>query len=157
MKISEVLRKESVSSQLQGATKEEVINELIDLLRNDDRIIDLEEVRKAVFEREKLMSTGIGKGFALPHGKTNAIKEIVAAFGRTVHPVDFQASDEEPARLIFLLVGKDNLVGPHIKLLSRISRIMIKEEAKERLLNAKTSEEIYNIILEEEKNFLENA
>jgi PTS system fructose-specific IIC component len=109
------------------------------------------------FEREKLMSTGIGKGFALPHGKTNSIKEIVAAFGKTINPVDFQASDDEPARLIFLLVGKDNLVGPHIKLLSRISRIMIREEAREKLLLANTPEEIYKCILEEEKNFLENS
>lgn len=157
MNISDVLRLENISSELKGTTKEEVINELIDLLKNDDRVIILEDVRKAVFEREKLMSTGIGKGFALPHGKTNSIKEIVAAFGKTINPVDFQASDDEPARLIFLLVGKDNLVGPHIKLLSRISRIMIREEAREKLLLANTPEEIYKCILEEEKNFLENS
>jgi mannitol/fructose-specific phosphotransferase system IIA component (Ntr-type) len=157
MNISDVLRLENISSELKGTTKEEVINELIDLLKNDDRVINLEDVRKAVFEREKLMSTGIGKGFALPHGKTNSIKEIVAAFGKTINPVDFQASDDEPARLIFLLVGKDNLVGPHIKLLSRISRIMIREEAREKLLLANTPEEIYKCILEEEKNFLENS
>ena len=70
------------------------------------------------------MSTGVGNGFAIPHGKTDAVSEIVAAFGITAEPINYAALDEKPVRLVFLLVGRDNLVGPHIKLLSRISRLL---------------------------------
>ncbi len=153
MKISDILKQDKIIAGLKGNTKEEAINELIDLLKGDDRIVDLEKVRTSVLEREKIMSTGVGKGFAIPHGKTDAVKEIVAAFGKTTQPLDFNSLDEEPVNLIFLLVGKDNLVGPHIKLLSRISRMMNKDEFRENLSKATTAEEIYNIFREEESNY----
>ncbi|HEX2983842.1 MAG TPA: PTS sugar transporter subunit IIA [Ignavibacteriales bacterium] len=155
MKISDILKQDKIIAGLKGTTKEEAINELIDLLKGDERIIDLEKVRTSVLEREKIMSTGVGKGFAIPHGKTDAVKEIVAAFGKTAQPLDFNSLDEEPVNLIFLLVGKDNLVGPHIKLLSRISRMMNKDEFRDSLAKASTAEEIYNIFREEENNYFD--
>lgn len=155
MKISDIIKKDQIIAELKGSNKEEVINELIDLFKNDERIINLEKVRNAVLEREKIMSTGVGKGFAIPHGKTEAVKEIIAAFGKTSNPIDFAALDEQPVHLVFLLVGKDNLVGPHIKLLSRISRMMNKDEFRDNLLNAKTAEDILAIFKEEENNYFE--
>lgn len=155
MKISDIIKKEQIIAELKGSSKEEVINELVDLFKNDDRIINLEKVRNAVLEREKIMSTGVGKGFAIPHGKTEAVNEIIAAFGKTTNPIDFAALDEQPVHLVFLLVGKDNLVGPHIKLLSRISRMMNKDEFRENLLKAKTAEDILAIFKEEENNYFE--
>lgn len=155
MKISDIIKKEQIIAELKGNTKEEVINELIDLFKNDERILNLEKVRTAVLEREKIMSTGVGKGFAIPHGKTEAVKEIIAAFGKTNNALDFAALDEQPVHLVFLLVGKDNLVGPHIKLLSRISRMMNKDEFRENLLNAATAEDILAIFKEEENNYFE--
>lgn len=155
MKISDILKRDKIIAGLKGTTKEEAINELIDLLKGDERIIDLEKVRNSVLEREKIMSTGVGKGFAIPHGKTDAVREIVAAFGKTSQPLDFNSLDEEPVNLIFLLVGKDNLVGPHIKLLSRISRMMNKDEFRESLAKASTAEEIFNIFREEENNYFD--
>ena len=155
MKLHDLLKKEFIIADLKGNTKEEVINELIDLYKADDRVSDIEKVRESVLEREKIMSTGVGKGFAIPHGKTNYVKEILAAFGKTKKPIDYQALDGQPVHLVFLLIGKDNLVSTHIKLLSRISRMMNKEEFRSRLLEAATSDDIVNIFKEEEENYFD--
>ncbi len=99
------------------------------------------------------MSTGVGKGFAIPHGKTNAVKDILAAFGKSDTPIEYDSLDGKPVNLIFLLVGKDNLVSSHIKLLSRISRLMNKDDFRERLMEAKTAKEILKVFEEEEKEY----
>lgn len=155
MKVSELLKPEFIIPDLKGETKEEVINELIDLFKSDPRIEDIEKVRSAVIEREKIMSTGVGKGFAIPHGKTNAVKEIIGAFGRIKDGVDYEALDGNPVTLVFLLVGKDNLISTHIKLLSRISRLMNKDDFRHRLIWAENSDEILKLFNEEEEHFLE--
>lgn len=155
MKVSELLKPEFIIPDLKGETKEEVINELIDLFKSDPRIEDIEKVRSAVIEREKIMSTGVGKGFAIPHGKTNAVKEIIGAFGRIKDGVDYEALDGNPVTLVFLLVGKDNLISTHIKLLSRISRLMNKDDFRHRLIWAENSDEISKLFNEEEEHFLE--
>ncbi len=156
MKICDILKPENIISEFQSREKEGLINELIDLFKGDKRIRDIETVRKAVLDREKIMSTGVGKGFAIPHGKTNGVNEIVAGFGKTSLPMDFDALDGKPVNLVFLLVGKENLVGPHIKLLSRISRMMNKDEFRENLAKAKTSDEIFDIFCNEEKRFFDH-
>lgn len=155
MKVSEILSKEFIIAELNGTDKESAINELIDLFKNDSRVDDIEKVRQAVLEREKIMSTGVGKGFAIPHGKTDSVKEIIAAFGRKKDGIEYDALDGNPVNLIFLLVGRDTMISAHIKLLSRVSRMMNKDDFRLRLLNAETSEEIMNVFLEEEKNYLE--
>lgn len=155
MKICDIIKPDKIIADLKGNTKEDVINELINLFKDDQRVSNLDKVRAAVLEREKIMSTGVGKGFAIPHAKTEAVNEIIAAFGKTKRPIDFLALDEQPVHLVFLLVGKDNLVGPHIKLLSRISRMMNKDEFRDSLLEAKTAEEIFAIFEEEENNYFE--
>jgi fructose-specific phosphotransferase system IIA component len=155
MKLSDLLHKDFIIADFKGTAKEDVINELIDLFKNDSRVVDLKKVRDAVLEREKIMSTGVGKGFAIPHGKTNAVNEILAAFGKTSNPIDYQALDNQPVNLVFLLVGKDNMVSTHIKLLSRISRMMTKEEFREKLRLAKSNDEILEIFKTEEQNYFD--
>ncbi|MFH0736227.1 MAG: PTS sugar transporter subunit IIA [bacterium] len=155
MKVTTILNEKMILPDLQGTTKLEVINELVDLLKGDERVDDLEELRRAVLDREKIMSTGVGKGFAIPHAKTDAVNDMIAAFGKTTKFVEYEALDEQPVHLVFLLVGKENYVAPHIKLLSRISRMMNKEEFREDLLAAKNAEEIYNIFYKEEEKYLE--
>src|SRR5438045_1254865 len=81
MKISDILEEKLVVTNLQGTTKEEIINAMIDLVGESSKVLDKEKVRNAVLEREKIMSTGVGNGFAIPHGKTEAVSDIVAAFG----------------------------------------------------------------------------
>jgi fructose-specific phosphotransferase system IIA component len=155
MKICDILRKDKIVPSLKGTTKMEVINELIDLFKDDERVANIENMRMAVHDREKIMSTGVGKGFAIPHAKTASVTDIVAAFGKLENPIDFQALDGQPVNLVFLLVGKENLVGPHIKLLSRISRMMNKDEFRDSLAKAETVDDIYNLFDEEEKQYFE--
>ena len=155
MKVSELLKPEFIISDLKGESKEEIINELVDLFKDDSRVEDIEKVRSAVLEREKVMSTGVGKGFAIPHGKTNAVKEIIGAFGKIKEGIDYESLDGNPVNLVFLLVGKDNLISTHIKLLSRISRLMNKDDFRHRLVEANSAEEIVKLFSEEEEHFLE--
>ena len=152
MKICEVLNKNTIIPELKATTKEEAIEELINLFANDERILNLADVKDSVMEREKIMSTGVGHGFGIPHCKTNKVTNIMAAFGKTKAPIDFEALDGNPVDLIFLLIGKDNLVAPHIKLLSRISLLMNKDEVRQRLRDVKTTDEIFAIFESEESN-----
>jgi fructose-specific phosphotransferase system IIA component len=155
MKVSELLKPEFIISDLQGESKEEIINKLVDLFKDDSRVEDIEKVRSAVLDREKVMSTGVGKGFAIPHGKTNAVKEIIGAFGKIKDGIDYDALDGNPVQLVFLLVGKDNLISTHIKLLSRISRLMNKDDFRHRLMEANDANEIVKLFSDEEEHFLE--
>lgn len=153
MKLVDLLDEKFIIAELKSTKKEDIINELINLHKDDGRVKDLEKVRAAVMEREKIMSTGVGKGFAIPHGKTNSVNEILAAFGKSKRPIDYQALDNNPVHLVFLLVGKDNLVSTHIKLLSRISRLMNKDSFRQKLIDAESSAEIIEIFKEEEESF----
>ncbi|HVN49158.1 MAG TPA: PTS sugar transporter subunit IIA [Bacteroidota bacterium] len=155
MKITDILNESVIRTNLPGATKEEVINALIELAATQKQVTDKERVRTAIFEREKIMSTGVGSGFAIPHGKTDAVSDIVAAFAVTAHAIDYQSLDDQPVRLVFLLVGRDNMVGPHIKLLSRISRLMNKEDFRKKLLEAETPKDVLEIFQQEEATFTE--
>mgnify|MGYP003340891232 CR=1 FL=1 len=155
MKISDILDESLVVNSLPGQTKEEVINALVEIVSKSPKVLEKEKVRAAIFDRERIMSTGVGNGFAIPHGKTDAVSDIVAAFCVTAAPINYQSLDEKPVRLVFLLVGKDNLIGPHIKLLSRISRLMNKEEFRNRLLETRSAREIIDTFKTEEANYSE--
>src|SRR5512136_2008833 len=150
MKITDILNESVVRTNLPGTSKEEVINAMIELVGTQKQVADKERMRAAIFEREKILSTGVGSGFAIPHGKTDAVNDIVAAFAVTAQPIDHQSLDDQPVRLVFLLVGRDNMVGPHIKLLSRISRLMNKEDFRKRLLNATSPDEVLEDFRQEE-------
>ncbi len=155
MKISDILSIDVIAVNLETAEKEDAIKKVIDLGAKSNKILDIEKVSGTIFEREKLVSTGVGKGFAIPHGKTDSISDVVAAFAITKDPIDFDSIDGEPVRFIFLLIGKENLLNTHIKLLSRISRLMNKDEFREKLLEAATPEEVLEIFKEEEKNYFD--
>ena len=154
MKISDLIGGGRIIPELKGETKEEIINELIDLFKDDENVVDLETIRTAVLEREKIMSTGVGKGFAIPHAKTNAVNDIIAAFGKVKDPIDFESLDKEPVNLVMLLVAKESQVGPHIKLLSRISRMVNNDDFRDRLIKAETEEDILSAFEEEEKQYI---
>jgi len=155
MKISDILTEDVIDHKLIAQNKTEAINNMIDLAYNSGKILNLEEVRKVVFEREKLVSTGVGKGFAIPHGKSDDITDIVAAFGIMAEPIDFDSIDSEKVSFIFLLVGKDSMLNMHIKLLSRISRLMNKDEFREKLLKSQSNAEVLKLFRDEEQNYLD--
>jgi fructose-specific phosphotransferase system IIA component len=156
MKITDILTEQLIRAALPGTTKSEVIDAMIDLAATQqDKVLDKAKMREAILEREKIMSTGVGSGFAIPHGKTDAVADIVGAFAVTEKPIDYEALDEQPVRLIFLLVGRENMVGPHIKLLSRISRLMNREEFRSRLIAAGSAQEILEAFRQEEATYFE--
>jgi fructose-specific phosphotransferase system IIA component len=155
MRISDILTEDLIVTGLEGNSKDDIIDKMVDLVGTSPKVLDLEKVRKAIFERERIMSTGVGNGFAIPHGKTDAVSDIVAGFAVTERPIDYESLDEKPVRLVFLLVGKDNLVGPHIKLLSRISRLMNKEEFRRKLLEQPTPADILELFRREETTYFD--
>lgn len=155
MKIVEILKLNEIKIDFTGTTKDSVLNEMIDSFIGDSRVLDIETVRSVVLEREKIMSTGVGNGFAIPHGKTNMVSEMVAGFGVLKNPIEFEALDGNPVNLIFLLIGQEDAVGQHIKMLSRISRIMNQENIREKLANANSKEEILQIFDDQDSKYLE--
>ncbi|MGH2575395.1 MAG: PTS sugar transporter subunit IIA [Ignavibacteria bacterium] len=155
MKISDILSADVIEVNLDVKDKEDSLKKIIDIAANSKKILDINKVSETIYEREKLVSTGVGKGFAIPHGKTDAISDIVAAFVITKSPIDFDSIDGEPVRFIFLLVGKESLLNTHIKLLSRISRLMNKDDFRTRLLEAKSKDEVLKIFKDEEQNYFD--
>ena len=142
MNLLDILSAESTIVDLKGESKEDIIAELVNSLPVGDAITDREQVLQAVLDREKIMSTGIGDGIAIPHGKSAAVTELVAAMGTQRRGVDFDALDGEPAFVFFLLVSPANVSGPHIKALARISRLLKNDEFKKKLIEADSAEEI---------------
>jgi fructose-specific phosphotransferase system IIA component len=155
MKISEILSENLVRVNFPARTKEDVINQLVDVLAVSPSVLNKEKVRTAIWEREKKMSTGVGNAFAIPHGKTDSVTIISAAFAVTEHPIEYDSLDGKPVRMIFLLVGREDMVGPHIKLLSRISRLMSKEDFRQRVLQATTQQQVLTIFRETEALYLD--
>ena len=151
MTLMDILSAKSVIVDLKGETKEEIIEELVDALEVGEVITNRDKVLQAVLEREKIMSTGIGDGIAIPHGKSDAVVELTAALGIHKRGVDFEALDGEPAFVFFLLVSPANVSGPHIKALARISRMLKNDGFKKKLIEAGSADDIVAAIEEEEK------
>ena len=155
MRLTDVLKKELVDISLKGTTRDECIKELIGKLKSADAIKNSQSVFDAVLEREKIMTTGVGNGIAIPHCKHTDSPEFSVCLGINSNGVDFQSIDKKPVNIIFLLVGPENNPGLHIKLLSRISRLMSNEELRGQLSACKSAEEAFNFIQEEENYFFE--
>lgn len=155
MKISDILNENIIAVGLECTDKDDAINKMTDLASKSGLMNDIEKVRECIFDREKLVSTGVGKGFAIPHGKTEEIKDIVAAFAILKNPIDFDSIDLEPVKFIFLIVGKESLLNAHIKLLSRISRLMNKDDFREKLEDAKTPKEVLQLFKSEEQTYFD--
>lgn len=151
MKIMDFLCREAITTDLVSRTKEEAVTELVKLLAKAKKIKNVEEVVKIIMEREQLGSTGIGQGVAIPHGKTDLVDEIIAAFGISKKGIEFDALDGEPVYLIFLLLAKTEAAGTHLKALAKISRLLKDKFFRQNLRNTANLEEVIKIISEEDK------
>ncbi|MGQ0560575.1 MAG: PTS sugar transporter subunit IIA [Gemmatimonadota bacterium] len=151
MLLTELLTIDRIRIPLQATTKEDLLRELVGVITSETAD-QQEEVLRAVREREAVLSTGIGNGVAIPHGKSPLVPELVMAAGRTAGPVDFDSLDGQPVHLLFMLVGPETAAGPHIKALSRISRLVRKDSVREQLIGAQTAEEFYRSLKEAEAN-----
>lgn len=150
MNIFSLLSTQTILPNLQANDKAEVLDKMVSSLRDQVSDGELERIRDAVFEREKIMSTGVGKGLAIPHGKAAGIEQTYAAFAILEDPVDYEAIDDQPVSMVFLLVGPQASNSLHIKMLSRISRLMNNSEFRERLKTCSTAEDIIEQFKEEE-------
>ena len=149
MLLTDLLTVERIKIPLQSRTKEDVLRELVDVIADGEHEARA-EVLRAVREREAVLSTGIGNGVAIPHGKSPSVPDLRMAAGTAAHPVDFDALDGQPVTLVFLLVGPESAAGPHIKALSRIARLIRNDEVRSRLLSAHTPDEFLRALTEAE-------
>jgi len=151
MKISELLHPDAIAADLKATGKNEVLAELTDAILKVEGGLDRDEVIRVLQERERLGSTGIGEGVAIPHGKLKNAGQLLISFGRSRSGVDFDSMDGKPAHLFFLLVAPEESVGVHLKTLARISKLLKNPAVRNRLLNAETDDQLYAIITEEEE------
>lgn len=146
MILTQILQPTCVKVPLEGKDKDAAITELVDVLDKNKLIQNRQTVMDAVFTRERARSTGIGSGIAIPHGKCNAVKELVMALGVTANPIDFESVDGKPVSIVILLVSPLDQTGPHIQALARISRLMLDADFKSALEKAPSSEVAYELI-----------
>ncbi len=151
MRLSDVLKKDHIQISLQADERDSAIKELIDLMNGE--INDTDQAYNAVLEREKIMTTGVGNAIAIPHCKHISCPNFTVALGITNKEIDFFSIDNKKVKLIFVLLGPENNPGVHIKLLSRISRLMSNEDIRERLIACTTTEAAFQLIHEEEEEF----
>ena len=153
MNIGDALREACVVADLTGETKEVVLTELVSALKQDGLIQDAGEAVRVILEREKLGSTGIGEGVAIPHGKMKGLDTILCAFGRSKKGVEFGAVDRQPVHILFLLLAPEETTGLHLRMLSRISRILRDASFRKRLMEQVDADKLYRDIVEEDKKF----
>jgi nitrogen PTS system EIIA component len=153
MKITDILSPDLVISDLKGTTKPDVLNELAKALCLNYKEISLSNLMAVLAERERLGSTAIGDGIAIPHGKLRGVTKIIGAFGRHVEGVDFDSLDGGPSQLFFVLVAPEDSASLHLKALARVSRLLKEASFREHLLAAKDSDEIYRLIKEEDTKY----
>lgn len=146
MNLRKVLSNETIKLRLESTEKSEVIEELIDLLLAAGQIHDRKAALKAIAEREKKMSTGMQKGIAIPHGKSDSVDSLVAAIGIKKEGIDFKSLDGEPSRIFVMTLSPVNRTGPHIQFLAEISRLLNDDAAREQLLQAESEEEVLRVI-----------
>ena len=151
MKIMDFLCKDAITVNLTAQDKKSAIIELTELLHECKQLKKPQEVIDAVLERERLGSTGIGQGVAIPHGKIDSIDAQIGALGISQKGVEFNSLDGEPVYLIFLLVGPAEVAGQHLKALARVSRLFKDKFFRQALRNAKSAQEVMKIIKEEDE------
>lgn len=146
--LADLLTPDRIRIPLQARDKTGIIEELCALLARGAGATpdEEEEIREAVLEREKVLSTGIGGGVAIPHGKSEAVEDLVLVAGRTADAVDFEALDERPVSIVMLLVGPESAAGLHVKVLSRISRLLRDPRLRERLAGAESPEAFHEAL-----------
>ena len=150
MKIAEFLSPQAVIADLTSRSKTDVLQELCMSLARADPALHANRLVEVLQERERLGSTGIGEGVAIPHGKLNGLPQLIASFGVSRNGVDFQAIDGKPTFLFFALGAPENSAGIHLKALARISRLFKSSRFRDSILHARTPEEIYSLIAQED-------
>lgn len=153
MNLVDLLNEKAITVNLVSTDKEGVIRELVDVLVKTGDISESskDKLAKVLLDREALGSTGIGQGVAVPHGKCDCAKKLVAAFGISRKGVNFGSLDGEPVYIFFLLIAPDESAGPHLKALARISRLLKDRYVRDALKNAADAAGVLEVISQEDK------
>ena len=151
MELTEFIYPQLIKLELESTGKVDGIRELIDMLDTAGYLTDSDAFLKSVLEREKVGSTGIGKGIAIPHSRTSAVREVVVAIGRSKKGIEFDSLDNRPVHLIFLIAAPIESGGLYLKALARLSRLLRYQEFRNELMNAATVEEVVEVVSSEEK------
>ena len=151
MEISELLKLEAVTSNLRATSKKQALQELS---KKIGALVDQEErvIFDLLLEREKLGTTGVGDGIAIPHGKLNSLDKLCGLFARLERPVEFDAIDERPVDLIFLLLAPESAGADHLKALARVSRLLRDKAVCDKLRGSDTAEALYSLLTEQTEN-----
>ena len=145
MKISEILSKDAIRISYEVESKETLLENMVGFLSNSSKVLNTEQALKDVLEREEVMSTGVGKGIALPHAKSKVVVDSIASLVILKKPIDFDSLDGEPVNVAFLLLGPENNVGLHLRLLSKVSRLMNNDSFRLHLLECKSPEDVMKL------------
>ena len=133
---------DTVTADLQGTTKQEIIDNLLDILMRTGKVKDRAKALAAILDREQKLSTGMENGIAIPHGKTDAVDELIAAVGISKTPVDFQALDKQPSRIFIMTLSSSQKTGPHIQFLKEVSELLCSADMRRKLLAAQEAREV---------------
>lgn len=153
MKISDMLDEDHILVDLKARDKKSVLEELAGVITSHDSSLEKSSLVKVLMEREKLGSTGIGDGVAIPHGKVPGVEQPIISFGRSRKGLDFDSMDGTPAFLFFLLVAPENSASVHLKALARIAKILKNGSFRKTLMDASTKQEIYRTIIQNDEDF----
>ena len=153
MKILDFLKEEWVIPDLQGTDKLSVLKELSQVLVKPCQVSSHEELLQVLLEREKLESTGIGEGIAIPHGRLKKLKSFFISFGRSIKGLDFDSIDHKPSQIFFLVMAPENSAVNNLKLLGRIVTLLKDPSFKKRLMAASSQKELFQIISEEDDKY----
>jgi PTS system nitrogen regulatory IIA component len=153
MRLTELLEEDSIISDLKAKNKIGVLEELVEALKKLHPSVDKNALVKVLLERERLGSTGIGDGVAIPHGKFHAINHPVISFGRSRKGLDFESVDGEPAYLFFLLVAPENSASVHLKALAKIAKILKNSSFRKTLMEAQGKKDLYQAIIQNDDEF----
>lgn len=150
MSLGDLIQEDCVLLDVPETGKADLVRRMVDALVTAGRVADPAPVVHALLERERVMSTGIGGGVAIPHAQCPTVPALAVALARPARGIDFDSLDEKPVRLVFMIVGPEER-GGFIRVLARISRLLYSGDLQVRLLDAKTPGEIRRIISEEEE------
>lgn len=151
MSLEQILKKEYLNENLQAKNKNEALDELADIVIKGPLKLSKPQIYDALLQREKLGSTGIGDGVAIPHGKISNLEQVIVAFGRSKNGVVFDSIDGKPVHIFFLLLAPENSTSQHLKTLAKICRMLKVDNFRKRLMAAESNDDLYEIIIEEDK------
>jgi PTS system nitrogen regulatory IIA component len=153
MKLSEILEEAHIIPELKAKDKKEVLAELAEAITSHEPSLDKGSLVRILMERERLGSTGIGDGVAIPHGKYHGVSQPIISFGRSRNGLDFESMDGQPAYLFFLLVAPENSASIHLKALARIAKILKNSSFRKVLMEVPTRKELYQTIIQNDEEF----